>query len=116
MGPDSKPFQADAEGEGYFRRGNFPRQGHLSVRLESRSGETQRADPSGARGGDSTGIWDEGTRQAEPQEANQFYGGANSMRAAMQIAKSVESLNRQGQEGKEPADEQTVGVMAADML
>src|SRR2546422_7405782 len=75
-----------------------------------------QADRAEARRGDSTGIWDEGMRQAEPQEANQFYGGANPMRAAMQIAKSVESLNRQGQEGKEPADEQTVGVMAADML
>src|SRR5207245_920198 len=111
MGPDSKPFQADAEGEGYFRRGNFPRQGHLSVRLESRSGETQRADPSGARGGDSTGIWGEGTRQAEPEEKNQFDGRASRRRAAMQMAKSVKPLkplNRQGQQGEKPTHQQAV--------
>ena len=64
-----------------------------------------QADRAEARRGDSTGIWDEGTRQAEPEEKNPFDGGANSMRAAMQVAKSVESLNRQGQEGEKPADQ-----------
>ena len=64
-----------------------------------------QADRAEARGGDSTGIGDEGMRQAEPQEENPFLGGANSMGSAMQVAKSVESLNRQGQEGEKPADQ-----------
>src|SRR5437899_1896469 len=38
------------------------------------------------------------------------------MCAPVQIAESVESFDGQGQNGDEPPDQQTVGVMAADML
>src|ERR1700751_6215894 len=38
------------------------------------------------------------------------------MFATVEIAKSVESFDGQGQHGEEPADQQTVGMMMTDML
>ena len=38
------------------------------------------------------------------------------MFATVEIAEAVESFDGQGQQGEEPADQQTVGVMMTDML
>ncbi len=51
-----------------FERWNFLAQGYLGLRLEISSGAKQRTDRGETRRGESAGIWDEGMRQAEPQE------------------------------------------------
>ena len=55
--------------------------------------------------GRSAGIDVNGAGQAEPQEAEKFYGGANGVSAAVEIALAVEPFDGQGQAGNQPDEE-----------
>ncbi len=64
----------------------------------------------------STGIDVRRAGQAKAQEAEEFDGGANRVRAAVKIAQAVEAFDGQGQAGNQPDQEQAVGVVMADMF
>ncbi len=54
--------------------------------------------------------------QAESPEAKQFDGGENPVRAAVEIAQTVESLDGQGQTGNQPDQQQALGMVMADVF
>ncbi len=64
----------------------------------------------------STGIGRAGTKKIDPQNEEQFRTAARGMCAAAKIAQAVESFDGQGQDDQQPADQQAVGMVMADML
>jgi hypothetical protein len=64
----------------------------------------------------STGIEVGRAGQAEAEEADKFYGGANRVGAAVEIAQVVEVFDGQGQAGNQPDQQQAVGVVVADVF
>jgi hypothetical protein len=57
-----------------------------------------------------------GRGKSEEQDAEQSDGAERRVRAAMQIAQPVESLQGQGEAGEQPDDEQAARVVIADVL
>jgi len=64
----------------------------------------------------STGIGESGRGKSEEQDAEQSDGAERRVRAAMQIAQPVESLQGQGEAGEQLDDEHPAGVVIADVL
>ena len=63
-----------------------------------------------------TGFARDGAAQVEPQEPYQIAGADRLVCPAMEIAKPIESADDQRQQGYEPAKEQAVGMVMADMF
>src|SRR5213592_3333918 len=55
-------------------------------------------------------------REAQPQPAHQLDGGAHRVSTAVEVAQPVETLETQREKKHEPAHQQTVVVMVAEML
>lgn len=52
----------------------------------------------------------------DPKGEHQFRAARAAMLAAVQVAQAVEAFNGHGEDGQEPADQQAVGLVMADML
>ena len=64
----------------------------------------------------STGIRRAGAKKIDPQSEDQFRTTTRGMHAPAEITQAVESFDAQGQQGEQPTDQQTVGLVMTDML
>jgi len=100
--------------EGYFQGMEFPAaRGPAKEWNDARKRATEGRDWGLCR---LTAIEGCGRSQAESQEAEQFHGGANPVRAPVKMAQTVQSLDGQSQRGNQPDQRQALGRVWADGL
>ena len=100
----------------YFQTDLVARGGGLRMGLAMGRARMRKVGTSSFFGWVSAAVGGTRAGKTEPQEEQQLGAAVHRMFAAMEVPESVESFDGQSQHSKEPADQQTVGMMMTDVL